>query len=75
MAIPEGGSEREKEDGKVEKYQDLGREVGKMWCVRRKLASVVVRALGSIPPTLNDNLRTTEVRIPVELIQICALLR
>ena len=38
---------RVKEDEKVEKYQDLAREVGKMWGVRTKVALVVVGALGS----------------------------
>jgi len=45
VAIPEDGRVREREDEKVEKYQDLAREV-----------RVVVGALGSIPLRLNDNL-------------------
>ena len=65
---------REKEDEKVEKYQDLTREVRKMWGVRTKVIPVVVGALGSIPLRLNDNLKTIEVGIPVGLIQRCALL-
>ena len=48
---------REKEDEKVEKYQDLAREVRKMWGVRTKVIPVVVGALGSIPLRLKDNLR------------------
>ena len=36
MAIPEDGRVREKEDEKVAKYQDLAREVRKMWGVRTK---------------------------------------
>ena len=31
VAIPEDNGAREKEDEKVEKYQDLAREVQKMW--------------------------------------------
>ena len=38
---------REKGDEKVEKYQDLAREVRKMWGVRTKVIPVVVGALGS----------------------------
>ena len=41
MAIPEDGRVREKIK-KVEKYQDLAREVGKMWGVRTKVVPVVV---------------------------------
>ena len=74
VAIPEGNGVREKEDEKVEKYQDLAREVRKMWGVRTKVIPVVVGALGSIPLRLNDNLRAIEVGIPVGLIQRCALL-
>ena len=73
VAIPEDNAVREKEDEKVEKYQDLAREVLKMWGVRSKVIPVVVGALGSIPLRLNDNLRAIEVGIPVGLIQRCAL--
>ena len=74
VAIPEDNRVREKEDEKVEKYQDLAREVRKMWGVRTKVIPVVVGALGSIPLRLNDYLRAIEVGIPVALIQRCALL-
>ena len=36
---------REKEYEKVKEYQDLAREVGKMWRVRTKVVLVVVGAL------------------------------
>ena len=65
---------REREDEKVEKYQDLAREVGKIWGVRTKVIPVVVRTLRSIPLRLNDNLRAFEMGILVRLIQRCALL-
>ena len=42
--------------------------------MRTKVVPLVVGALGSIPLRLDDNLRTIEVGIPVELIQRCALL-
>ena len=74
VAISEDNGVREKEDEKVEKYQDLAREVRKMWGVRTKVIPVVVGALGSIPLRLNNNLRAIEVGIPVGLIQRCALL-
>ena len=47
VAIPEDGRVRAKEDEKVEKYQDLSREVRKMW-------GVVVGALGTIPRRLKE---------------------
>ena len=68
VAIPENRTVGEKEDEQVEKYQDLAREVGKVWGVRTEAIPVVLGALGSIPRRLKDNLRTIEVVIPVELI-------
>ena len=41
LAIPEDGRLREQEDEKAEKYQDLAREVRKMWDVRTPLIAVV----------------------------------
>ena len=48
VTIPEDTGVREKEDEKVEKYQDLAREVRKMWGVRTRVIPVVVGALGSM---------------------------
>ena len=56
VAIPEDEREREKGDEKIEKYQDLAREVRRMWGVRSKVITVVVGALESVPLRLKDNL-------------------
>ena len=72
-AIREDGRVREKEDEKIEKYQDLAREVRRIWGVRSKVIPVVVGALGSVPLRLKDNLKVTDVGISVQLIQKCAL--
>ena len=45
-----------------------------MWGARTKVIPVVIRALRSVLLRLNDNLRATEVGIPVDLIQSYALL-
>ena len=74
MAIPEDGRVRAKEDEKVEKYQDLAREVRKMWGVRTKVIPIVVGALGTIPMRLKENLRAIGVDTSIELIQRSALL-
>ena len=63
---------REKEDEKVEKYQDLAREVRKIWGVRTKV--IVVGALETIPLRLKENLRAIGVDTSIELIQRSALL-
>ena len=68
MAIPEDGRVRAKEDEKVEKYQDLAREVRKMWEVRRKVITIVVGALGTVSLRLKENVRTKGVDTSIELI-------
>ena len=39
----------EKEKDKIEKYQDLGRELQKIWNVKVKIIPLVVGYLGAIP--------------------------
>ena len=68
VAIPEDGRVRAKEDEKVEKYQDLAREVRKMWGVTKKVIPIVVGALGTIPLRLKENVRTVGVDTSIELI-------
>ena len=49
VAIPEDCGVRAKEDEKVEKYQDLARDVRRLQAVRTTVVPVVVGALGSVP--------------------------
>ena len=65
---------RTKEDEKEEKYQDLAREIRKMWGVRTKVIPIVVGAVGKIPLRLKENLRTIGVDTSIDLIQRCAFL-
>ena len=74
MAIPEDGRVRAKEDEKVEKYQDIAREVRKIRGVRTKVITIVVGALGTIPLRLKENLRAIGVDTSIELIQRSVLL-
>ena len=60
---------REKEEEKIEKYQDLAREVGKMWKLKAKVLPVVMGALGTVPRRLESFLSCLGVNTPVELIQ------
>ena len=43
-----GDSRIEKEKDKIEKYQDLGRELQKIWNVNVKILPLVVGSLGAI---------------------------
>ena len=75
VAFPEDGRVSENEDKKVEKYQDLAREVRTMWDVRTEVILVVVGALGSLPMNLENNLKVIDAKISVKMIQKCALFR
>ena len=49
VAVPRDNRVREKELGKINKYQDLKREIIKMWTLRQvEVVLVVVGALGTV---------------------------
>ena len=52
FAVPGDSRIEEKEKNKVEKYQDLGRELQKIWNVKVKIIPLVVGSLGAIPNSL-----------------------
>ena len=47
IAVPEDTAVKAKEEEK-EKYQDLAREIEKMWSVRTQVLPVVIGALGTV---------------------------
>ena len=49
MRVPGDSRIEEKEKDKIEKYQDLGRELQKIWNVKVKIIPLVVGSLGAIP--------------------------
>ena len=56
----------EKEKEKIEKkYQDLRREITRLWNTKAYVVPVVVGALGIIPKNLKQHLETTGVTIKV----------
>ncbi|XP_073250035.1 uncharacterized protein [Porites lutea] len=65
----------EKEKEKIEKkYQDLRREITRLWNTKAYVVPVVVGALGIIPKNLKQHLETIGVTIKVEVLQKAALL-
>ena len=52
FAVPGDSRIEEKEKDKIEKYQDLGRELQKIWNVKVKMIPLVVGSLGAIPKTV-----------------------
>ena len=74
VAIPEDSGVKEKEAERVEKYQNLGRELKRMWEVKTKVVPVVLGALGTVPLRLKGNLKDIGVDTSITLIQKSALL-
>ena len=68
IAVPGDSRVASKENEKVQKYQDLTRELRKLWQVKVK---VVVGALGTIPKALEKHLKEigTSTSIRVELLR------
>ena len=52
IAVPGDSKIEEKEKDKTEKYQDLGRELQKIWNVKKKIIPLVVGSLGAYPNSL-----------------------
>ena len=55
IAVPADASVMEKEKGKVEKYQDLRREIARLWKLKRVevVQPVVIGALGGVTKEFN----------------------
>ena len=52
FAVPGDSRIEENEKDKIEKYQDLGRELQKIWNVKVKIIPLVVGSFGAIPNNL-----------------------
>ena len=74
VAIPEESRVKEKEDEKVEKYQNLAGELRKMWEVKTKVIPIVLGALRTVQVRLKGNLKGIGVDTSITLIQKFALL-
>ena len=60
---------RIKEREKVDKYQDLGRELVKLWNFKTTVVPIVVGALGLVTDNLTKHLKTIRVSTKIELLQ------
>ena len=56
FAVPGHGRIDEKEKDKIEKYQDLGKELQKIWNVKVKIIPLVVGSLGAMPKQFGNRL-------------------
>ena len=73
FAVP-GDSRIEKEKNKIEKYQDLGRKLQKIWNVKVKIIPLVVGSLGAIPSQFGNRLKQVGITAGTAQVQKTVLL-
>ena len=75
IAVPADKRIGEKENEKVEKYQDLKREITRMWNMKTvQVVPVVVGSMGSVTKNLDKWLGKLNVKISILLLQKTTLL-
>ena len=74
FAVPGDRRIEEKEKEKIEKYQDLRRELQRIWNVRVKIILLVVRSLGATPKQFGNRLKETGITTETGQVQKVALL-
>ena len=75
IAVPGDTRIKLKEQEKIEKYQDLIREIARLWCLQRvNLIQVVVGALGCVTKEAEKYIEKIGIKIRTEMIQKTALL-
>ena len=74
FAVPGDSRIEEKEKDKIEKYQDLGRELQKVWNVKVKIIPLVVGSLGAIPKQFGNRLKQIGITAGTTQIQKAVLL-
>ena len=73
FAVPGDSRIEEKEKDKIEKYQDLGRELQKRWNVKVKIIPLVVGALGAIPKQFRNTLKQIGIVVGTAQVQTVLL--
>lgn len=74
IAVPGDSNILQKETEKCEKYQDLAREIQRIWKSRTKVVPVVVGALGSVSKKLAGHLEQLGIKNRTRTMQKSALL-
>ena len=64
----------EKETEKIEKYDELKREVERLWKVKAKVMPIVLGALGTVTRSLSNYIKEIVVKTQIKLIQKSVLL-
>ena len=72
VAVPGDVRIAEKETEKIEKYDELKREVERLWKVRAKVIPIVLGALGAVTRSLSNYIKEIGVKTQIKLMQkIC----
>ena len=74
VAVPGDRRIEKKEKDKIEKYQDLGRELQKIWNVKVKIIPLVVGSLGAIPKQFGNRLKQIGITVGTAQVQKTVLL-
>ena len=74
FAVPGDSRIEEKEKDKIEKYQELGRELQKIWIVKVKTVPLAVGALGAIPKQFGNRLKQIGITAGTAQVQKTVLL-
>ena len=74
FAVPGDCRIEKKERDKIEKYQDLGRELQKIWNVKVKIIPLVVGFLGAIPKQFGNRLKQIGITAETAQVQMKVLL-
>ena len=74
FAVPRDSRIEEKEKDKIEKYQELGRELQKIWNVKVKIIPLVVGSLGAIPKQFGNRLKQIGIAVGTAQVQKTVLL-
>ena len=74
FAVPEYSRIEEMEKEKIETYQDLRRELQKIWHVRVKIIPLVVGSLGAIPKQFSKRLEENGITAEIRQVQKSVLL-
>ena len=74
FAVPEDSRIKEKEKDNITKYQNLGRELQKIWNVKVKTIPLVVGSLGAIPKQFGNRLKQIGITVGTAQVQKTDLL-
>ena len=74
FAMPYDSRVNAKEVEKIEKYQDLAREVQKLWNMRTKVIPMIIGALGTTPKKLSKRLEDLGIETRIVELQKTAII-